>query len=150
MVRGRPPKPDEQKVTRVPLQHQWTDVLDVPFEPPRDQRACPVRPAPAETQRWWKAISTMPHCYLWGAGEWELARMTARLHAKAWESGQGGREVERRERLLGTTEDARKALRIRYVQAGTEPQPVFEEAEGTEDEAAPISFVDERRKLLGG
>lgn len=149
-VRGRPPKDDGAKVNRVPMQHQWTDVRDVPFEPPRGHKTCPVEGAPAATRRWWTAISTMPHCVLWGPGEWAFAEMTAVLHAKAWASGQGGKEVRDRERVMGTTEDARRALRIRYIKEGTEPKPVHGHAEDEEREEAPAPIdLEERRKLLG-
>lgn len=149
-VRGRPPKDDGAKVNRVPMQHQWTDVEDKPFVPPNGYKTCPVQGAPAATRRWWAAISTMPHCVLWGAGEWAFAEMTAVLHAKAITSGQGGKEVRDRERVMGTTDDARRALRIRYKTPGTEPQPVLAATEDEEREEPPAPIdLDERRRMLG-
>jgi hypothetical protein len=71
---------------------------------------------PAETRRWWKAISRMPHCVLWDESDWQFALDTAVLVA-AFHTGdlRLAGEIRAREKVLGTTGDARRDLRIRYV-----------------------------------
>jgi hypothetical protein len=76
------------------------------------------RPAtwPAATRRWWRAVSRLPHCVLWTDGDWQFAMDTASLVA-AFHAGNHrlAQEIRTRERIMGTTADARRDLRIRYV-----------------------------------
>jgi hypothetical protein len=67
----------------------------------------------------------MPHCVLWSEADWVFAEHTARLVA-AFDSGdlRLATEIRNRERVLGTTHDFRRDLRIRYVKAvAGEPGP---------------------------
>lgn len=58
----------------------------------------------------------MPHCCLWDEADWQFAFDTALL-AAAFHRGELRRatELRQRERIMGTTVDARRDLRIRYV-----------------------------------
>ncbi len=59
----------------------------------------------------------MPHCTLWSAADWEFAFDTAVLKATFHADGGTGlaTEIRNRERVLGTTADYRRDLRVRYV-----------------------------------
>jgi hypothetical protein len=73
---------------------------------------------PSATRRWWRAISRLPHAALWTDADWQFALDTAQLVA-AFHAGDHrlAVEIRRRERVMGTTADARRDLRIRYVDA---------------------------------
>jgi hypothetical protein len=93
---------------------------------------------PAETRRWWTTVCRQPHCVLWSASDWEFALGTA-LVAATFHSGdvRAAAELRQRERILGTTTDARRDLRIRYV----EP-----EVEENESEAS-VTAMDAYRRM---
>lgn len=78
-----------------------------------------IRPAswPSSTRRWWEAVRQMPHCVAWTATDWEFAFYTAEVHARTTEAWRGytGAELRQREKLMGVYADARRDLRIRYV-----------------------------------
>lgn len=139
-VVGRKPKPEGQKVNRVPPTHEWTEVVDERYageRPPLPGRM------PKRTREWWEAVSTMPHCVLWSAEDWQFALDTAAVHA-AFARGDMNRagELRIREKHLGTTWDARRDLRIRYVEAKQEPE------QGTPPEVADFE-AERRRRLMG-
>ncbi len=141
-VAGRKPKPDGQKRNRHKPTHDWVEVLNVPFE---GGRALPEqmpdgRPWPARTMRWWGVISAMPHCYLWTESDWEFAEDTASI-AAAFHSGdvRVATELRNREKLLGTTMDFRRDLRIRYVDE-------VKKAEGAD---ASVASLDAYRDAIG-
>jgi hypothetical protein len=71
---------------------------------------------PPATRRWWRAVSTMPHCSLWLEADWQFALDTAAI-AAAFHNGNHrlAGELRAREKVMGTTADARRDLRIRYV-----------------------------------
>lgn len=96
---------------------------------------------PEETLRWWEAVSRMPHCVLWTEADWQFAIDTARV-AAAFHAGdvRVSTELRQRERILGTTTDARRDLRIRYV------EPVEE----SEDSATVTAMAAYRRMAAGG
>lgn len=114
-VPGRKPKPESQRVNRNRPTHEWVEVLDEPFagEAPELPEAIGW---PAGTRRWWDVLSRMPHCSLWSESDWQFALDTA-LIAKAFHEGdmRVATELRQREKILGTTADARRDLRIRYV-----------------------------------
>lgn len=99
-------------------------------------RSIPVE-WPPESLRWWAAVSRMPHCVLWTTADWQFAIDTA-LVAAAFHSGdvRVAPELRQRERILGTTVDSRRDLRIRYV----------ERVEDHSD-AATVTAMDTYRKL---
>jgi hypothetical protein len=124
-VTGRKPKDEAERRNRMPAVHDWTEVDDVPYSGvapklPTRYRLDPetgvsMRASwPEATKRWWAVVSKMPHCTLWTATDWEFALQTAEVHARFTE-GTNGTELRIREKLLGTTLDARRDLRIRYV-----------------------------------
>ena len=119
-VAGRKPKPDGQKRNRVKPVHDWDEVIDVPFE----GRRLSFR-ARKRTAEWWAGVSTMPHCVLWSESDWQFALDTALLHAE-FDRGEVklAAELRMREKVMGTTVDFRRDLRIRYVSAGAEPAEV--------------------------
>tara|TARA_B110000971_G_C19792522_1_gene400436 strand:- start:187 stop:438 length:252 start_codon:yes stop_codon:yes gene_type:complete len=80
----------------------------------------------------------MPHCILWQDSDWAFALDTAMVQAAA-SHGQvtAMAELRMREKVLGTTVDARRDLRIRYVEPEAEPLTV-----------APVASIDDRRQKL--
>jgi len=97
---------------------------------------------PADTRAWWKDVTTLPHCALWQAGDWRFALDTARIHA-AFVGGDLGRaqELRVRERVMGTTLEARRDLRIRYVVVEAEVEPAV--LMSVEDEERWRRLVDD-------
>jgi hypothetical protein len=142
-VTGRKPKPDGQKRNRMKPVHDWVEVQDVPFSSGRPLPRAPrwVGQWPAATKRWWATVSTMPHCVLWDNSDWGFAEDTALLAARFHEGDvRVATELRNREKVLGTTIDFRRDLRIRYVsEMATES-----EADGT------ITAMDDYRRMVGG
>lgn len=127
-VAGRKPKPPGQAVTRHKPTHDWTEVHDVPFTggpklPPRMPNGLTW---PAGTRRWWAVVTSMPHCTLWAAADWEFALDTAYVKGIFHMQGSNAyaTELRNRERVLGTTADYRRDLRIRYVDQVPAEAPV--------------------------
>lgn len=127
-VAGRKPKPTGQARHRNKPTHDWTEVEATPFtgKPPvrlpskrrtmlSDGEVVELRLHPM-TRQWWRRIASMPHCRLWTESDWQFAVETA-LVADALFSGRttAATELRQREKVLGTTVDARRDLRIRYV-----------------------------------
>ncbi len=117
-IKGRKPKPYGQVRHRVTPVHDWVEVANVPFT---EASKLPSRTPLGElwmpsVRRWYKAVSTMPHCVLWQPAEWEFVYDTAWL-IQAMHAGNTrlASEVRAREKVLGTTADARRDQRIRYV-----------------------------------
>lgn len=58
----------------------------------------------------------MPHCALWGSGEWQFALTTAIVADNVhYGVNAAVAQLSAPERQMGVTADARRALRIRYV-----------------------------------
>ena len=118
-VYGRTPKPDGQKRNRVKPTYEWTEVVKVPYT-----GDVPVEPNPdwsARTMKWWDVLIHMPHCVLWEESDWQMARDTADLAARLHKGDMRiAAELRQRERLLGTTHDARRDIRVRYVEAAVD------------------------------
>lgn len=134
-VVGRKPKPEDQRRNQNKPTHEWIDVQDVPFTGPVPN---PGR-LPVRTKQWWAVVSSLPHCVLWDAGDWQYAIDTAHVHAE-WvrdKRASFAAELRIREKQLGLTDDQLRDLRIRYI------------APGAHEEAAekPISLEDRRREL---
>lgn len=140
---GVKPKADRSQVRHRNPVADWTEVENVPFEGgpdllPRarsnedDWAAAGVIPGedwPPATKHWWSVIRAMPHAKLWEPGDWAFAQMTAEVHARTCEGWRGftGAELRQREKLLGVYADARRDLRIRYVEPKDKPeQPAAE------------------------
>ena len=113
--------------------HDWTEVDAVLFA---DAPGLPGRWS-VNVLRWWQAVSTMPHCVLWDDSDWQFAMDTAHV-AKAFYKGnlKAATELRQREKVMGTTVDARRDLRIRYV------EPTVETPVG-------ITAIDEYKQRLG-
>ncbi len=131
----------------------WTDVPDTPYE-----GTSPDLPKLPNRQKWkdlvtswWEMVRVMPHCALWTPPDWHFAVETALMKQELWAevaAGDGLRstlatEVRRREDQMGTTAEARRKLRIRYV-----PLEEVEEVEPTDD--GPVQVVEQSRAATGG
>lgn len=140
-VTGRKAKPEGQAVNRHKPTHDWTEVVNAPFEGgPKLPKMQPNGASwPAWTKRWWGVVSTMPHCTLWTDSDWEFAFDTAALKAAFHTTSTNAlaTEIRNREKVLGTTTDYRRDLRIRYVEPPVE-RP---------DDAAKVTQLDDYRDL---
>jgi hypothetical protein len=119
-VGGAKPKPEGEAVTRNRPVFDWTEVENVPFE---DGPRCPqYRPNgtrwPAYVLRKWSVWRRMPHARLWTDADWQFVFDTLEIAARFCETNnpQIAAELRQRERWLGTTMDARRDIRIRYVE----------------------------------
>lgn len=143
---------------------EWTDVPDVPYTD-----ASPDLPKLARGRKWsdmvvqwWEQVRTMPHCCLWKATDWQFALETALMKDQFWREYAEGEmkstaatEIRRREGVLGTTAEARRQLRIRYLPVGEdvgelpEMDPVVTEEAHTVDQGVPgvTSLADRRARL---
>ena len=101
--------------------HDWTEVEDVPFEggPDLPEFRPDCRPWPDATRAKWDTWRRMPHAKLWGPADWSYAVDTALIAARFHDSGEArfATELRNRERVLGTTAEYRRDLRIRYVES---------------------------------
>ena len=115
---GRKPKPEGQARNRNKPVHEWTEVENVPFSggPKLPTRRTNGRGWLKRTRDKWAAWSSMPHCTLWGPAEWDFALDAIELAAQFHEGDtRVATELRNREKVLGTTGDFRRDLRIRYV-----------------------------------
>jgi hypothetical protein len=145
---GRKPA-DRPTVTRHKPTVDWTEVINVPYNGDRPDLPTSrsvinpkgeIQEFPIEnrTREWWDAISTMPHCVLWSKSDWMFAVDTAMVHADACHGKTTAMaELRMREKIMGTTVDARRDLRIRYV----DPEP-------EQSEISPVADLSERRQKL--
>lgn len=134
----RGPAPLARKIGRT-ANADWTDVPNVPYEGASpDLPKLPNRRKYHElVVQWWEMIRHMPHCRSWAPTDWQYAVETALLKHFFWTDALGpdgdvkitaSQEIRRREDNMGTTEEARRKLRIRYVDP--EPEDFEEEDEG--------------------
>lgn len=79
----------------------------------------------------------MPHCCLWTAADWQFAFDTA-LVAARFHGGdvKAAYELRAREKVMGTTLDARRDLRIRYMEPQRNEQP------------ASITAIEDYRRMV--
>lgn len=162
-VAGRKPK-EGAKRNRMPATHEWTDVIDEPYQGARPElpdgrrvewseqgagRRAEQQPLQPMTHVWWERISGMPHCVLWSDADWQYAVTTAMI-ADAVFSGDVrlGGELRMRERVLGTTRDARRDLRIRYVPADEGEQDDAGPQAPAPPAARPVTRLADRRRRL--
>jgi hypothetical protein len=105
----------------------WTEVVDVPYEGPSpDLPKLPRRKKwHPMVEQWWEQVREMPHCALWRPSDWTFALETAFQKQAHWELCDTGEqtttaavEIRRREDQMGTTIEALRKLRIRYVGDG--------------------------------
>lgn len=136
-VAGRKPKPEGQAVTRHAQVHDWTEVVNTPFA--GDVPDLPDREAgwSARTLQKWQAWSQMPHCTLWARSDWDFAIDSLELAARFHEGdARLATELRNREKVLGTTADFRRDLRIRYVERPPE-----------NEQPASVTSLDDYRDL---
>lgn len=153
-VPGTKPKADRSQVRHKNPTYDFTEVDNVPFEgaPALRDRATggvsviAVGAAnspdwPSATLDWWADVSRMPHCKLWSEADWRFAMDTAEIHARTMEAWRGytGAELRQREKLMGVYADARRDLRIKYV----DPKPKAD-ADAT---PAGVARLDDYRGL---
>ena len=136
-------KPNEGKPVRhrVPPRHEWTQVEDTPFEggPSLPRKQPNGLPWPKSTKRWWQVVSRMPHCILWGEADWQFALDTALIAAVFYQGEvKVATELRQLEKVMGTTLDSRRDLRIKYVEPGAEK------------ERPAITAIEDYRKKLRG
>lgn len=134
---GRKPKPPGEAVTRHKPTHEWTEIENVRFEggPDLPETRADGRRWPQRTREKWDTWRSMPHCRLWGPEEWNFALDSIEYAALVHDGEpKWGTELRNRERVLGTTGDYRRDLRIRYV----EPKPA---------PLAPVVNADDFRDL---
>ena len=126
-IPGPDPKPAGQARHRIKSPHDWVEVENVPFEGGPD-----LPEFRADGRQWsdrirakWDAWRSMPHAKLWSAAEWDFALDTIELAALMLEkqSSNLATELRNREKVLGTTVDFLRALRIRYVEPKTGGAP---------------------------
>ncbi len=128
--RGPAPKdPTLRRRTNSP--EEWTDIPNVPYTGPRPTlprkrqvlgKGGQLMDVPISdlTRRWWKVVTSMPHCALWDSGEWQYAVTTAIVADNVhYGINAAVSQLRVRERAMGTTPDARRALRIRYTDPNT-------------------------------
>ena len=143
--RGARPKPVGQSITRHKLAHDFTEFVDIPYT---DGPRLPARGSgltwPERTRKWWRTVSSMPHCAGWSQSDWEFAFEGALL-AAAFHTGDIRAEgpLRRRETIMGMTADSRASLRIRYVSANPE-------ADEEEALAGLVDFESFREALIAG
>jgi hypothetical protein len=147
MHAGRKPKEDRSQVRHRIAVLDFDDYPDVPFDGPklpvryRYADGVEVRAAwPKATLRWWEKIRRMPHTKDWSPTDWEHAFVTAELHARIAEDKGSFTELRVRERKMGTTADARRDMRIRYVAPSIATQK--EEADGPGAVASNVIAFD--------
>lgn len=117
----------------------WTEVPNRPYEGASPD--LPKLPGRAKyhplVTTWWDMVRAMPHCVTWTPTDWQYAVETALLKHFFWVDAAAGEvkttaatEIRRREDNMGTTEEARRKLRIRYVDAPDVDEDEAEDAGG--------------------
>lgn len=155
------PQGKANKHGRTPSMVDWIDVPDVPYEGaspnlptlPRRKKWHPM------VEQWWNQVRAMPHCLLWRPTDWTYAVETALMKQGYWDAYDKNEavttaavDIRRREDQMGTTQEARRRLRIRYI----DPDLMADE-DDDEEELAPAagapdnvtSLADRRARLTG-
>lgn len=143
----------------------WTDVPAVAYTGASpDLPRLPGRKKWSElTLQWWDQVRAMPHCGLWEPTDWTFAIETALLKEMFWRQYDDGEakstmatEIRRREAAMGTTAEARRQLRIRYVPVNDTadlPEPdtdvvVVEQATAAGAGVATVTSIADRQARL--
>lgn len=159
-VRGTKPT-EGPKRHRGAATHEWTEVEDRPYTgkvpvrlPARRELIGPKGPVSvpvtALTKNWWKSLRRMPHCALWSETDWHFALATALVADLAFRGiASAASELRQREKVMGTTVDARRDLRIRYVTPGegSSAGPGSRGPSAAEHPETVTSLDDRRRRL---
>lgn len=136
---GRPSKPAGQRVNRAKLIHEWTEVPNVPFAggPALPRKRADGSAWPARTREKWETWRALPHAKLWGPAEWDYALDSIELAAQ-FHTGdsKAATELRNREKVIGTTLDYQRAIRIRLIDPDT-----------AKDRPAAVSNIDDYRAI---
>ncbi len=160
--RGSAPKAN--KHGRTP-NADWTEVVETPYTGPSpDLPKLPRRKKwHPMVEQWWEQVREMPHCVLWRPSDWTFALETAYQKQAHWELCEEGEqtttaavEIRRREDQMGTTIEALRKLRIRYVPVddeadwGDAPEPEIQVTEQavTTGPGATVTPLASRRDRL--
>lgn len=142
---------------------EWTEVLDTPYTGPSPDlpKLTNRRKWNELVAQWYDQVRAMPHCTMWGPGDWMFAIETAmqkhEYYADDKRPSSAATEIRRRESMMGTTTEARRQLRIRYVStADTDedyaepdrPVEVDEQDETSGRTVATVTPIAERRARL--
>lgn len=137
---ARGPNSKTNKHGRTPsMAGDWIDVPDRPYEGPSPNLpALPRRKKYHQmVEQWWEQIRHMPHCSKWRPTDWTYAIETALFKQAYWDAYDRGEasttaavDIRRREDQMGTTQEALRKLRIRYI----DPELVAGEDEDEDDE----------------
>lgn len=133
-VAGRKPAASGQTRHRVKPSVDWVEVPNVPYEGERPElpasRTVVTRDGQVQvdlqplTLRWWDTVSRMPHCSLWTESDWMFALTTATVADAAFCGiASAATELRNREKVMGTTVEYRRDLRIRYVDQAVKDKP---------------------------
>lgn len=142
--------PKASKIGRTP-NLDWTEVANRPFRSPK-RRDLPKTmlglPVPPPVRRWWAALRVMPHCTLWTETDWQYAIATAELKTlfHSAPSSSLAAELRQREDQMGTTVEARRKLRIRYVDF-VPPAQAAEDRAAAPPAATVTSLASRRARL---
>jgi hypothetical protein len=141
-VKGRKPKPAGQALQPRPV-HTWQEVPDLPYEgrvPPLPRRSGGWT---SRAKRKWEIWSHMPHCRLWTRADWDFAIDSLEVAERFYAGDRAAAtELRNREKVLGTTADYRRDLRIRYVDPDAQ-----DDAPQTQTPA--VTKLDDYRDLYG-
>ena len=133
-VAGRKPAASGQTRHRVKPSADWVEVQNVPYagdvpELP-EQRTVLTRDGQESvalqpmTRRWWESVTRMPHCVLWTESDWMFALSTATVADAAFCGiASAATELRNREKVMGTTVEYRRDLRIKYVDVPVKEKP---------------------------
>lgn len=135
-VAGRKPAASGQTRHRVKPSADWVEVPNVPYEgdvPDLPEKRTVITREGQEqvalqaiTKRWWETVTKMPHCVLWTDSDWMFALSTATVADAAFCGvASAATELRNREKVMGTTVEYRRDLRIRY----TDDAPALKVAE---------------------
>lgn len=135
------------------LSAEWTEVPNVPYTGPSPDLPELDGGWYREVEHWWEITRRMPHCVLWSEMDWQYALETAVMKQDWWRNFHSERtvfankstEIRRREDQMGTTMEARRKLRIRYI----DPEPeTNEEAPKKLPAGGNVRDINSRRNRL--
>ncbi|WP_431881839.1 hypothetical protein [Micromonospora chalcea] len=139
------------------LSAEWTEVTNTPYAGPSPDLPELDLPWYREVVEWWELVRRMPHCELWSDMDWQFALHTAFMWQDWWKNFYSERtvfankstEIRRREDQMGTTQEARRKLRIRYVDPEVVAPAQPEQAAEGEKKASVTSIASRRGRLAG-
>lgn len=127
-IGGRKPKPPGEAVNRNKPVFDWTEVEDTPYEdgPKLYGKRANGENWPDRVRDRWQVWRRMPHARLWTDADWEFILDTLEVYARFCETGEVkyATEMRSREKIIGTTIDSRRDLRIRYIEPQQRQAPL--------------------------